>query len=477
MLTIRRTPRAGICVPGNGRGSAFLTAVFCLLCAAWTASSSAQTFTSLASLSPAEGSFPGSLVQGLDGNLYGVAYFGGTSRYCGKGGCGTLFKLTGAGAITMQHSFCRGTEYPGGIVLATDGKFYGTNFQGGPQHVGTVFKITAEGKVANLHSFAGSDGASPAAGVLLAADGNFYGATVAGGANQAGAFFKLTPGGVLTTYSFAGIADGWWPSQLVQGSDGNFYGTFLYGGANNEGSIFKITPGGMLTVLHSFDTTDGGGAFSGVIEANNKNFYGVTQIGGSNGMGTVFKLTAGGTLTILHSFNGNDGEYPVGGLVQGTDGNFYGTTSWLGPNGHGTIFQITPSGKLTTLYSFCSQPGCVDGSQPETSLVQATDGNFYGTTTAGGSVAYNGTAFKLSMGLGPFVTTMPVSAPVGREIKILGTNLAGATGVNFNGKPAAFTVISATEIVTHVPKGAASGAVTVTTPAGTLNSNVSFRVF
>lgn len=98
---------------------------------------------------------------------------------------------------------------------------------------------------------------------------------------------------------------------------------------------------------------------------------------------------------------------------------FYGTTDVGGANGAGTIFRITPSGTFTTLYSFCAQPGCLDGIGPYGGLVQGTDGSFYGTTGYGGS-SNDGLVFKLSMGLGPFVKTVPTAGIVGRTVTILG---------------------------------------------------------
>src|SRR5580658_7359544 len=89
------------------------------------------------------------------------------------------------------------------------------------------------------------------------------------------------------------------------------------------------------------------------------------------------------TFTTLHSFYGADGESPFGGLVQATDGNFYGTTAAGESPVVGTIFKITPNGTLTTVYSFCSQSGCPDGDWPNVGLLQATDGNFYGTAYHG----------------------------------------------------------------------------------------------
>jgi uncharacterized repeat protein (TIGR03803 family) len=116
-----------------------------------------------------------------------------------------------------------------------------------------------------------------------------------------------------------------------------------------------------------------------------------------------------------------------------------------------------------------------DGENSGAGLVQATNGNFYGTTEDGG-VNGDGTVFSLSVGLGPFVEAQPTSGKVGAAIKILGTKLTGATSVSFNGTAATFIVVSSSEIATTVPVGATTGKVQVTTPGGTLTSNVSFRV-
>jgi uncharacterized repeat protein (TIGR03803 family) len=161
--------------------------------------------------------------------------------------------------------------------------------------------------------------------------------------------------------------------------------------------------------------------------------------------------------------------------VQGTDGNFYGTTSGGGANnncdeGCGTVFKITPEGILSRLHSFDG----TDGIEPN-GLVQATNGNFYDTTSRGGA-NNDGTVYSLSTGLGPFVETRPVSGKAGAAVIILGNNLTGATDVSFNGTPVTFTVISDTEITTTVPDGATTGQVEVTTPSGTLISNGNFHV-
>jgi uncharacterized repeat protein (TIGR03803 family) len=200
---------------------------------------------------------------------------------------------------------------------------------------------------------------------------------------------------VTTLYSFCSdytCTDGSAPfSGLVQGTDGNLYGTAQNGGEGNFGTVFKITPTGTLTTLHWFSGTDGGYPGSALIQASDGYFYGVTTYGGTYGFGTVFKIAPGGALTTLANFDGADGSQPSG-IIQGTDGNFYGTTAGggfftcdqFGISGCGTVFQMTPSGALTTLYQFCSQLNCRDGFNPHAGLVQATDGNFYGTTALGG---------------------------------------------------------------------------------------------
>jgi uncharacterized repeat protein (TIGR03803 family) len=293
------------------------------------------------------------------------------------------------------------------LVQAKDGNFYGTTSEGGSGYVGTVFKVTPAGALTTLHNFVGRDGSIPYASLVQASDGNFYGTTVNGGTSGScppdgcGTVFKITPTGALTTlYSFCSqpnCTDGYPPSGLVQATDGNFYGTTGYSGANDTcsdgcGTVFRITPSGALTTLYNFcsqpNCTDGYTPSSGLVQASDGNFYGETG-------GTVYKITPTGTLTNLHTFNGTDGSNAGGGLVQGADGNFYGTTTYGGANDSGTVFQMTPEGSLTTLYSFCNDQFCEDGGRPSAGLVQASDGNFYGTTVYGGFPGY-GTVFKVT---------------------------------------------------------------------------------
>jgi uncharacterized repeat protein (TIGR03803 family) len=303
-------------------------------------------------------------------------------------------------------------------------------------------------------------------------------------------------GGILTTlYSFCSLincADGVFPyGPLAQATNGKFYGTTYEGGANHNtefcsgecGTVFEVAGAGTLTTLYNFCSlagcADGAEPEGPLLQAVDGNLYGTTAGGGNDGNGTVFKLTPAGTLTTLYSFcsltNCIDGSRPQGSLVQATDGNFYGVTSDGGGNNRGTIFEMTPAGTLSTLYSFCAQVLCPDGELPSGELLQATNGNFYGTTSEGGT-HNDGTVFRLSTGLGPFVALLRNPAKVGQQFGILGYGLTGTSSVSFNGTPASFKAQSDTLLIATVPAGATTGYVTVTTPSGTLTSNVPFRV-
>jgi uncharacterized repeat protein (TIGR03803 family) len=160
-------------------------------------------------------------------------------------------------------------------------------------------------------------------------------------------------------------------------------------------------------------------------------------------------------------------------LVEATDGNFYGTTA-AGTCGDSTIFRVTPAGQFATLYTFPADGSM--GCEPLSTLLQVTDGLLYGTTAAGGSLN-GGVFFSFDVGMGPFVTFLPAARQVGHTVEILGQGFTGSSVVSFNGTPAtAFNVLTDTFLTAIVPDGAASGFIKVTTPGGTLTSNKQFQV-
>lgn len=309
-------------------------------------------------------------------------------------------------------------------------------------------------------------------------DGNLYGTTLGGGADGDGILYKISLAGAFTALASFDSTNGIEPDQpLVQDTAGDFWGMTSFGGASSDGTVFKYSSGA-LTAVVSFDGSDGKTPVEdALVQDSSGNFYGMTSYGGAfttcgltQGCGTVFRVTPQGTLTTLHSFSDAEGAEPSAGLAYGTDGNLYGPTDSGGADGFATLFKITTAGTLTVLHSFDD----TDGKYPS-ALVQGTNGIFYGTAGAGGT-DNDGTVFSLSVGLGAFVKTVPTYGAVGTSVFILGTDLTGATKVTFDGVSATFTVVSATEITTTVPTGATTGIVKVTTPSGTLSSNVSFFV-
>jgi uncharacterized repeat protein (TIGR03803 family) len=518
----------------NGWKKVFVA--FLLFAASAIATPAQVTFTNLGSFNVTSNGYEpsGPLVQDAHGTIYGtVTYGGGVSGGVNgpcelQSGCGGIFTLKPADGIALDYPFCNNNPsctsgiFPAyGMLLADNGELYGTTASGGTEQVGTVYTFSQHAGVTTIYNFCalqqGFDcvnGFEPTGGLMQGADGNFYGTTIYGGAasTPSGTLFKLTPAGNLTTlYSFcaAGACPGGAhpTAPPVQTANGSFYGTANFGGANNSadcmsagcGAIYQATPTGEVTTLYNFcsetNCTDGSTPTAALVQDNDGNIYGTTLWGGAGGTqnicygacGTFFKITTAGKLITLYNFcsqaNCADGSSPYSTLTLGSDGNFYGTTTNGGSstsfcstlNGCGTIFKITPGGTLTTLHSF----DMTDGYYP-TALFQATDGDFYGTTEAGGDsqkcIFGCGTAFKLSVGLPPFVRALPNVGKAETNVIILGSNVSGATAVSFNGTAATFTVVSTTEIKATVPAGATSGFITVTTPSGVIRSNVKFRV-
>ena len=257
----------------------------------------------------------------------------------------------------------------------------------------TLATITATGQTfTTLANFSGTNGKQPD-NIIQATDGNFYGTTYEGGVGNFGTIFRMTPSGAITTiHTFNGL-DGNQPTPgLIQGSDGNLYGTTQGDETHTYGTVFKSTLNGALTTLHSFATAGAEGQYpTALIEASDGNFYGTTTAGGipipsgiESGWGVVFKVTPPGVFTVLHAFDGNDGDTPSS-LVQASDGNLYGTTGGgFGANAGGTVFRLTPAGALTNLYADPSPSG-----GGFSNLLQGADGSLYGAMASG--------AFKMTL--------------------------------------------------------------------------------
>jgi uncharacterized repeat protein (TIGR03803 family) len=453
-------------------------------------------FLNLASLNyDVSGGYPtAALVQGTDGNFYGATSSGGTfgtTYYGGTYGGGTIFRLTTNGTLTTLLSFSNtnGLSPEGGLVEGVDGNFYGTASYGGlgfngyynsgdgvvyrlgagpvaapPTIVGQpagpivpaggsiILRVEAGGTgplsytwerngqalagatqssyvtnhvsvadsgsqfrcvVSNAYGWAasanaivsvfngsgplaaltGAGGGYPAGTLIQGPDGLFRGTSEYGGLYGNGTIFSVGSNGEYSVVaSFDYYETGGNPyGGLLLGADGNFYGTTTYGGLHDDGTVYKLATNGALSAVHSFNGADGAEPYGQLIQGADGTFYGTTEAGGLYGYGTIFSLGTNGTVTTLVSFDDLNGAYPQSGLMEGADGSFYGTTSEGGTNGYGTVFSLGTNAMLTTLWSFAN----VDGAYPQASLIQGWDGRLYGVTTEGGANG-DGTLFSLS---------------------------------------------------------------------------------
>jgi uncharacterized repeat protein (TIGR03803 family) len=378
------------------------------------------------------------LIQAKDGFYYGTTQLGGSY------GDGTIFKVDASGNIASVYEFS-GTDGANPIaplIQATDGSLYGTTDWGGAFGEGTLFKVDTDGSLQILHSFTGgNDGGDVSGKLTLATDGFLYGTTFHGGTYNSGTVFRMDLQGNLTTlYSFTGGADGYGPEALIQGSDGFFYGVAQNGGnascqafgGTGCGTIFVIDSQGSFKVLYSFNgIPDGAQPEEALLEGTDGALYGTTLFGGNAacsvssypGCGTIFKIDTKGNYTLLYGFTGGaEGGVPFSSLIQASDGDFYGTNTAGGDvscsviasgenystyTGCGTVFKMDSAGHVTALNSFKGSPA--DGSNPFATLLQGSDGYFYGTTRWGGtaiSCPYTdnggcGTFFRVSGPAGP----------------------------------------------------------------------------
>jgi uncharacterized repeat protein (TIGR03803 family) len=409
--------------------------------------------------------------QGRDGRLY-VTTEGTPGTY------GSVLAVGTDGKARRIHVFDNtdGATPLGGVILSTDGAFYGTTTFGGTSNNGVLFRITQNGTYTALHNFAGgSDGLNPYAPPMEATDGNLYGTTLGSSTIGPTVYRYSRLSGYSILHQFDAAQGQFFASSLIQGTDGNLYLSANAGGTNNCGVILKVTLAGTVLSSYSFPCGLGGGSPNGsLLQADDSNFYGTAIDGGSTGAGIVYKMGLDGAVSILYGFLGSpsDGANPQGALVQATDGNLYGTTVSGGHAAQGTLFQISPSGTYRQLFEFRNKAGELPFGSP----VQHTNGKIYGTVVQGALGGF-GAVYSLDMGLGPLISFVRPSAKVGQAAQILGQGLTGTASVTFGSVPAtSFSVVSDTYMTAIVPNGAASGPVTVTTPAGNLVSHVKFRV-
>jgi len=379
--------------------------------------------------SPNDGANFSTLTPSIDGNFIGTTVSGGPLNpkcVANLDGCGTLFKMTPAGAMTILYAFGSGAAsspvYPySRPYVAADGSIFGTTTgQENGTGAAVIYKRTPDGTMTFLAELGGPSYSALTPG----GDGFLYGTTTVNGPGPCswrstsclptaglGTIFKISPSGGVVTYlhTFTG-PDGSQPyGGLLSTPDGTLIGTTSAGGTANLGTIYRISSAGAFTILHSFTGgADGANpAYSALIRASDGTFWGTTQFGGgAANAGTVYTMTAAGAVTVVHAFTGiilhtgdappttaMDGLQPGAGLLQASDGNLYGAAGGGGSFGGGTTFVVTPAGVYTQLYAFA---GSAEGGSPTTTLIVGPDGNLWGTTQYGGTFN-RGVVFKMTL--------------------------------------------------------------------------------
>ncbi|HEV3059053.1 MAG TPA: choice-of-anchor tandem repeat GloVer-containing protein, partial [Vicinamibacterales bacterium] len=326
------------------------------------------------------GELPG-VFEGPDGALYGHM-------------SGMVFRVGPAGDYTLLHQLSNG-EGPvvSDLILSTDGTLWGTSPQGGVFGGGSVFRMTLTGTLTTVAALPawGNDGAEPNGTLVSPGNGDLYGTTSRGGPFNQGTIFRTTRTGSLTTlYTFLGLGDGGTPQGLVLGPEGAMYGTTRHSASVNYyrpaiwGTFFRIAPSGALVTLHVFRRAEEGYSPGPVILARDGFFYGRTEI-------AAFRMSTDGVLTVLHTFGPADGlaGLDTTSLLQAADGNLYGTTTQYTccgdpPSHYGSVFRMTLDGRVTALHTFAYVAS--DAGWPG-ALVQGLDGMIYGAISGGGAGA------------------------------------------------------------------------------------------
>lgn len=366
----------------------------------------AGTHTVLANLTGEAGVAPGSSTRGglsigADGAFHGLSSAG------GSGNLGAFFRVTSAGVFTSLSSLslAQGWMPSGAPVASGTGSLLFPVAAGGSGGGGNVMSVTTTGTVSIAAALGGTLGSYADGALRAAGGGTFYGVTAKGGSSARGTTYRYIAGTgasllVAHVTSSGSLAEG----ALTPGADGLYYGVGREGGASSRGAIFKVTTAGVRTRIVSLTGTAGaapGGRPRGpLVLAADGNFYGLTEDGGNANVGVIYRLTSSGVYSALMHFTATGARSPQGGFVIGADGLLYATTGAGGAADQGTLIRFNPlTNALDVIGEFTGTGGAVPGSLPGGELLVGSDGAIYGLTLLGGASG-EGTVFRYTSSTG-----------------------------------------------------------------------------
>jgi uncharacterized repeat protein (TIGR03803 family) len=335
----------------------------------------------------ADGGLPsgGDPIDDGQGNLYGTTSAGGLGSF------GSIWRFNYlTSTFTTIYSFTGAADgaYPNaGLVLATDGNLYGVAAYGGiavgQNGHGTAFEVAIDGTgFTVIHTFinsAANDGAYPTTDLVQGANGDLYGTTYSGGTetNSDGVFFSITPTGASST--FTPLSDFIYPDDGIMadlgrpflGGDGNFYVAGSQGGANGDGQLMQVTPAGVITDLYDFHNSQDNDASTPEVqpfEASDGNLYGTTYYGGAASSGTLFRLligippaitltssssstSLGSPITLTWAANNAFSQNAQVCRAYSNDGSGSNPGSWSGAVNSSGSAAVTPSSAGTVTYA------------------------------------------------------------------------------------------------------------------------------
>lgn len=326
--------------------------------------------------------------------LWGMAREGGATD------AGVIYKMqTDGSGFSPVYSFealNEGTAIGSqGMVLASDGLFYGATIRGGAHDMGVLFSFDPISYIYRKKlDFSPQTGAYSYGALMQASNGKIYGTTQWEGANGYGTLFEynIETNTLAVKYAWeSGNGEATASFGVVEGDDGLLYGTRMTWGSAGKGVIFRYNPStGMYTERYHFTDDNIGRRPNGImIKLDDGTFLGVTESGGTGGNGTVFHYEAATNVLTKKADVGGNGAYPVGYLTKHANGKFYGVTQ-SGGSAIGTLFEYDHSNSTYTKKFSFTLP---DGLRPSGKLVAGEDGKLYGKTTEGGEHADQGGTF------------------------------------------------------------------------------------
>lgn len=382
----------------------------------------------------------------------------------------SIFTITSAGTFKSIYTFAPYTLIDT-MVRDMNGALYAPAQLNGSGSLQVYYSIAPSGK--NLHEYSIEPWGSGLK-TIAAPQGGRYDLL---GRNQGSipAFAHIDEDGEVTIlHQFSG-SEGY-PyvgMSLAYGADGNYYGIGTqqqYG--VSPAFIFRLTPRGAYSQPLTFPKFPQQSAAFPLVSAFDGSLYGTFSREGRNGTGEIYQATLSGQFHGVASFPA-EGLTDPRTLMQAADGNFYGTT-----NGN-QIFRYNPAlHHLVTLYQL--DPGGAQG-KCACVLIEGMDGKLYGVAPNGGNYPGVGAVFSLNIGLPkpqPVVSGLyPASGPVGQRVVLWGNYLLGATSVTFNGAPAADVVVTSVQSVhVTVPAATTTGPVTITTANGSFTTTQNFTL-